>query len=398
MCGGGIKSSPQTYTPTGQPQADMLAQTGIQNLSNTGQNLQSSVDPALQQITSNVINNPYYTRAMGGIQNVSDLSQGVGNADLSAGAGLQALGTQAGAMGSNYANQATSYGSAAAPIAQGYGQATAGIPGVAGAQGYSQLQGLIPATTGPELAAALQVLNTGFDPQKTLYNQQYQQNMDQTNAINAMYGVAGSPYGAGVAGKSAQDFNTNWQNQQLARQIQALSGYDSAASTAAGNAANLVGTGTGVLNAGLTTGQNLLNTGLTTGQSLLNNGINTGVNAMTSLGGLQNTSAMNASQLGTQGLNTLAQGAQMPYDLYLQQQQAGLGALGSQIQGTNAAAGLTQAGIGDALNYMKTGQDATSVNQNAVQQDNSAAAAQSAGFGNLFGSLTSMFKFAPIKL
>ena len=31
------------------------------------------------------------------------------------------------------------------------------------------------------------------------YNQQYQQNQDQTNVNNAMNGVAGTPYGAGLA-------------------------------------------------------------------------------------------------------------------------------------------------------------------------------------------------------
>lgn len=350
MCGGSPEKAPQTYVPTGQPQADAIAQTGIQSLSNTGQNLQSSVDPALANISQNVINNPYFTPAMQGIQNVSNLSQGVGNQQLAMGQGLQHLGQ----------------------YAAGYGQATAPIAAGAGAQGYGQLQSLVPATTTPELAAAMQVLQTGFDPQQDLYNRQYQQMRDQQNAINAMSGVAGTPYGAGIAGDASRNFNIDWQNQQLGRQLQALSGYNTAASTAAGNAANLVGTGANVLNNGLTTGANLL----------------------TSTGGLANTSAMNAAQLGTQGLNTLAQGAQMPYDLWLQQQQAGLAALGAQIQGTNAAAGLTQAGIGDALNYMSTGQNATSVNQNAVAQNNQAAANQSAGFGNLFGSLAGAFLFA----
>ena len=67
-----------------------------------------------------------------------------------------------------------------------------------------------------------QTLNTAFDPQQALYNQQSIQNLNNQNAINAMSGVAGTPYAAGITGQSQQNFNTNWLNQQLGRQATGL--------------------------------------------------------------------------------------------------------------------------------------------------------------------------------
>lgn len=78
------------------------------------------------------------------------------------------------------------------------------------------------------------VLNTGFDPQSSLYNYLQNQNTQQSNAENAMAGVANTPYGAGVTDMSNMQFNMNWQNQQLMRQLEALQGAGGAYSGAAG--------------------------------------------------------------------------------------------------------------------------------------------------------------------
>jgi len=94
------------------------------------------------------------------------------------------------------------------------------------------------------LPYAQQTLQTGFDPQQQLYNQQFQLNSDQTNANLAQRGLAMSPYGAGVADQSNNLFNSNWQNQQLGRQA-----------TAAGTANTLTNAG----NAATTSGLNVMN-------------------------------------------------------------------------------------------------------------------------------------------
>ena len=94
------------------------------------------------------------------------------------------------------------------------------------------------------LTGANQVLNMGFDPQSTLRNQTQQQVMDQANATNAMSGTGTSPYGTSVSNQANSNFNIDWQNQQLQRAIQALSGYTSGTAGAQNDfsGANTMGT------------------------------------------------------------------------------------------------------------------------------------------------------------
>jgi hypothetical protein len=77
------------------------------------------------------------------------------------------------------------------------------------------------------------ILNTAFDPQSELYAKLFQQNQDQANVTNSMYGVQNTPYGAGVADQANTNFNIDWQNQQLARQIQGLNAAGTGYATAA---------------------------------------------------------------------------------------------------------------------------------------------------------------------
>lgn len=63
------------------------------------------------------------------------------------------------------------------------------------------------------------IYQSSFDPRNQLYDRLAQQNQDQSAVTNSMYGLDTSPYGAGVAGQHLNDFNIDWQNQQLQRQI-----------------------------------------------------------------------------------------------------------------------------------------------------------------------------------
>jgi hypothetical protein len=104
----------------------------------------------------------------------------------------------------------------------GSNMATSTIPGATAIgqgsmQGAQQLQG-----------GANSIMNTAFDPQSALYNQLFQQNQDMANVQNTMSGVGTTPYGAGVADQSGQNFNINWQNQQLGRQATGLQGAEAA--------------------------------------------------------------------------------------------------------------------------------------------------------------------------
>ncbi len=95
-----------------------------------------------------------------------------------------------------------------------------------------------------------QALQTGFDPQNANYNRLFQRGQDQQNAINAMSGVSNTPYGAGVSGDAARDFNLDWLASQGQRQQTAAG----TAGALTGNAVNAF-TGAGnVGNAAITTG------------------------------------------------------------------------------------------------------------------------------------------------
>jgi len=78
------------------------------------------------------------------------------------------------------------------------------------------------------VGAGNQLLSLGFDPQQALFNQTSNQLLNQQNAINAMSGTAGTPYGAGVTGNTMSNFDLNWQNNLLNRATQGAQGAASA--------------------------------------------------------------------------------------------------------------------------------------------------------------------------
>lgn len=411
----GGQSAPTPYQPPNQAGAAAGFQTGTNQLASAGTSLYNSVAPQLSQITSNVENNPYYGQAMTGAQNAANMATSTVAPQQFAGASQDSgIANLAALAGPQYANAATNAGQTA------YGQTQAMLPGAtagqqyaapaldalagAGAQTYGQNeQGIANlGTTG--LSAANQILQTGFDPQNALYNQQYSQGQAQQNAMNAMNGVAGSPYAAGVSGQAGTNFNIDWQNAQLARQVQALGAYDSAASTYTNDLTGLTSGAMNNLATGVNSGVsdfNSLTSGavnnatslINTGTGALNSGINTATNSLNTLGNQAIAGNAAASDLGTAGLNTLAGAAQLPSDLYMQQQQAALAALGSQISGTNASLAPTQQSVADYGNYLNIGQTASQGAINAAQANNANANAFSSGFGNLFGDITGMFSF-----
>jgi hypothetical protein len=63
------------------------------------------------------------------------------------------------------------------------------------------------------------IANTAFDPQSALYSRTAQQLQDQTRAAQGARGIATTPFGAGLESQAMSDFNINWQNQQLQRQL-----------------------------------------------------------------------------------------------------------------------------------------------------------------------------------
>jgi hypothetical protein len=189
MFGGGGAGSvplPQNFAAPWMGEAAGGAASGIQGLS-PYTNLASSTIPYGQQTFQNLYNNPY----AGGAQSGANMASGMGQ-----NAAVGAYGTGQQFMGAGLST----------------------IP-------YAQ-----------------QLATTGFDPQNALYNRTVQQLQDQTRAGLEARGIDNTPYGAGVEGQTMGNFNIDWQNNELQRQLQAAQG----AGSLLGQGANVAGFGTGL--------------------------------------------------------------------------------------------------------------------------------------------------------
>lgn len=147
-------------------------------------------------------------------------------------------------------------------------------------------------------AAGNQLYQTAMDPQQALYNRTYQQNQDQINANMAARGITNSGYGAGIANEGTNNFNIDWQNNQLARQVQGLQGMGSAYS----NAGQLGTSGGQLINSSGAVPLDTYNQGVSTlGQGLT--GYGSGVNAAQNaqLSPMLNYLGLGASQSNQQG-------------------------------------------------------------------------------------------------
>jgi len=156
------------------------------------------------------------------------------------------------------------------------------------------------------------LLQSGFDPQQALYGRTLQQLQDQTRSGLEARGIDSTPYGAGVEADALRNFNIDWQNNQLQRQLAAGQG-----------AANLTGAAGGAFNTG--------------------------------------------AGLGSQGLSTMAQYGMLPYSTYG-------GIAGDTLSGLNTLgqAGLTatqipQMAIGDWTNLLGVGNQAGQVANQAFR-------------------------------
>ena len=114
-------------------------------------------------------------------------------------------------------------------LQQGAGQAGQAL-GQVGQQGVNAGQAQSNASSSL-LPYIQQVMQQGLDPQNALFNQQQQQVRDQSNVTNAQSGLTG-PYANGVVGQNLNNFDINWQNNQLQRSLSALNGAGSAVNQA----------------------------------------------------------------------------------------------------------------------------------------------------------------------
>jgi len=93
------------------------------------------------------------------------------------------------------------------------------------------------------IGASNAVLGSAFDPQGALYGRTLGQVTDQEGAYLANAGLGTTPYGAGLMGQTLGNFNIDWQNQQLGREVQGLGAYTGGIGAAGQTAAGAYGLG-----------------------------------------------------------------------------------------------------------------------------------------------------------
>jgi hypothetical protein len=182
--------------------------------------------------------------------------------------------------------------------------------------------------------------------------------MDQTNAINAMSGLGGTPYGASVGANAMGNFDIDWQNQQLARQAQAAGAAGNAANTAGG----LYGAAPGLMasTAGLPSG---VYTGRI-GQELQalqarNQAANQGIAGYGSLLGTAGQGIGQANQANLQGAQAYQQYGSAPYNTASGIANNSLAGLSNLTNLGNNQFQLPQQEIGNLMQYMGLGQSAS---------------------------------------
>jgi hypothetical protein len=98
--------------------------------------------------------------------------------------------------------------------------------------------------------AGAQTYQTALDPQQALYGRTLQQVLDTGRAGQAARGLGTSAEGQRLENQDVSNFNIDWQNQQLQRQLAGLQGMSGAANAGA-NQGQLAGRlGAGALDAG----------------------------------------------------------------------------------------------------------------------------------------------------
>jgi hypothetical protein len=206
------------------------------------------------------------------------------------------------------------FGGGAIGSAQGFGGL--GMGNALGGLGTASMLGSqVPAMLG----GANALMTNAFDPQNALYNRTAQQVSDQTGAYLANSGVGNTPYGAGVFGQNMNNFNIDWQNNLLQREI--------AGSGAAG---------------GLWQGAGNLGTGA----------FNLGANAAQSGSGFGSLPWQTYNNVNAQPLSLLSQGSQYGQNAAaIPQQQAG-----DWLQYLQAATGANQAATTAAMDQIKASQ------------------------------------------
>jgi hypothetical protein len=247
----------QTPTAAGQPGSlpPQLYQPSYDVLAATSQNLGGQAGG----LTQNIVNNPFYTdqltSALDALGYVQDQYGNLRNQySTAASTAVPGMINEANILDqirqaiSGYAGQTAGLAPWLTDLSQQAGAGIAPTQALAGTVAgtmpqYQAIAQKIGGYMDPLAAGASTLLQTGYDPQSALFNRLTQQTRDQSQAMEAMSGLAGTPYAAGLTSDALRNLDIDWQNQQLQRQATALAGAGTAfgqAGTLGGEVANVL--------------------------------------------------------------------------------------------------------------------------------------------------------------
>lgn len=365
---GGGGSAPPVYIPKDQQgvDANFLYNKGTYEGNLQGQ--YAATNPANQALLQGQLNNPYNfvsQQAAGWTQDQNYYNSNQANAASQQ--GWQAA-NQQNAMGQQQnARFNENFGNVQNATNTMYGMAGQSNQNYQGLMDYQKGQlGNIQASQGNLYGSGNKVLDTAFDPQNALYNRSQQQLTDQNRAAQYARGIQATPYGAALENSANENFNIDWQNQQLGRQAQGLSSAQGAYGAAQG-----MGNSYSSTQAGLNAGMNEQYAGLTNAASsqyanYLNAQNQSNASNAQTLAGLQ----QNSASLGNFAAQQVASGGQAQnnayQNIYNQQNQAL-----QNFQGNNQGylSGLNQLQSND-LGYMNFGQGAQNLGWNQNMANN----------------------------
>jgi len=401
----GGSDAPMAYQPANQAGADQQYYSGLSTNAANMNSLYNTANQGFSSLYNNTLNNPYYSQALTSAQNVATQGAATAGNETSLGTGLANLipgilgqasassgaATSAGVGASNTSNALAGAAAGYAPTAVGqangvYDAGASYLPQIMAAYGQN-------AQTANSLIPSL--VQSGYDPQSALYNQQLQTATDTSKAQSAAAGLAGSPFAAGQASDAATNFNLNWQNQQQARQLAGATGIEgllgSSNSSLGGATSALTGVG-GLMDSASSTGVNNLATLLGSAQTSTNSGLSNLLSALTSSMGFTNSGVSDANTLNSdyvgdasKALDTLSTTGQFGADVYNNQQTAAssqLQALVSALTSINGQQATDTSGFGQ---YLGIGQNATQIDDQATEYNNQSSLM--GGLGSLLGTL-----------
>lgn len=375
--GSGTGSRANVYTPTAQGGADQAFQGIIQQLMGAGAGPAGTNYPTGQQFVDQYLTySPYAAQAQGAADNAGNIALANYGPQQTAGSNL--MGAAQGGL--PYAGQALSmgfnpaYGTLANDImanpflqqALGGAQQAAGI-GTAGADQLAGGVGPLLAGIGPLLAGAGTTLNTAFDPQNQLFNRGQQQSLDASSVANAMAGIGGTPYGASVTDNALNNYGINWQNQQLGRQESGLGAYGSAlgrAGSTLGQAGSTLGQATNLASSSSALPSNVYTNQINQILQALGMGNQAAASGAGTFGSLLGSAGSGSTAGAGMENSALAQylsGQQQNYNTGVNFGQNALSGLSSVTNLGNQQYLLPQQVIADLESYMGLGQSASGI-------------------------------------